>query len=139
MKPEKETIPANQIFPTSRAQYYLTSRSWRSNDGDKLRSLLQSLDYTSGLSWLMQPEPPATPSVAEDTSIKKILVISREAPDAFFEAVQVTPQLSNSIEEMTRGQSNNPNWHKVREHRFTASVFNDIIKAKSLSVTLKAS
>ena len=59
-----------------------------------------------------------------------------QTDSAFFDGLDVNTNQSHEYEQLTRNQSECPDWHRLRENRLTASVFKRVTGRKSNEETL---
>ncbi|XP_063426804.1 uncharacterized protein LOC134710375 [Mytilus trossulus] len=81
------------------------------------------------LNILDAPEYPSLPVV--NFMKNTVCTVLDEKKSLALNSVIVTSEDSIHIEEMTRLQTNEPKWHKIRKDRLTASVAGDIVKRKA--------
>ena len=83
------------------------------------------------LSWLMSPEP--TPQTIPVKTIDEIVMLPEIATvsspvDFILDRMKVDSTARTQVEEMTRGQADNPLWNICRKGRLTASNFGPAIR-----------
>lgn len=72
---------------------------------------------------------PSLPMATHDLSCTYSVVVN-ENEHLFIEGLKVSQAQAEEIEQITRKQSDCPEWHKLRQRRITSSTFKDVIIRK---------
>ena len=125
----KEVKTAAKLYPSSKQS--VLNREPDNSDRDWFRQALDATDRFSGFAWLLAPEPPVALSFVRNVSdiMLNPEFVTSDNPIAYIlEHLAVTPEEIVAIEELTRGQQENPAWGACRKGRITASNFGAVIR-----------
>lgn len=98
---------------------------------------LKKYGRSTGLSWLLSPEPPVVnklpmPSIEEIIFSEEFLLARgiQEQLDCLVRRSNLDEQKIFRVSEITVGQRDNPAWHIARRGRLTASNFGSVLRRK---------
>ncbi len=128
MKPTKEHKRQVELFPSK--PFIPLKRKVDDGDLNFLESKLKHGNVVCNMEWFLhrESEPLEIADLIKLFSFPNIFRRNIALDDAV-KAASISPADIQQIEQMTRGQHLNSNWHEMRRFRLTASNFGVVIKA----------
>lgn len=124
---------------TKLATVYPKKKTYRATKGDisenKIKTFQKEIGESNvvGFSWLLKPEPKpeailCIPDI-EEIILSEQYMLSDDKAQYLSENCKLQYQDIIKIEQLTRGQHQNENWHVARKHRLTSSKFGLVLSA----------
>lgn len=136
-----ETKSITEMYPPPRKEYKPLKRKVTDADTKWFYEELKKYGKFTGMAWLLSPEPPKKTlpifTVEDIVSSKEFLDIELKSQEDFLlQKLKVTDEQIKLVNEITKGQRENPSWLMLRKGRLTASNFGSVLNAKKVTQSL---
>lgn len=142
-KKDKKTadcISIEEMYPSNKT-YNPLGRPVHEQDKKWLTEELDRYGRFTGLAWILSPEP--NTATMPILTVEKILssdeFLTQTDPnkkDFILEKMQIDEAAIMKVEDLTKGQRNNPQWLILRKWRLTASNFGIVLNSKKVTSSL---
>jgi hypothetical protein len=128
-KPDSAIQTIDEMFPARK--FTSLSTSLAGDFHEQLYRRLKEKNMFCPMTWLLGPEP-AQPKLPVPTIEQLLLqpeIVTASSPaDQLMATIRISSEMTKQIEELTRGQNENPLWNAYRKGRITASNVGGVIK-----------